>query len=155
MTLFCLFSKSPTSLWRNSVLNFFMQALKYFKYCLILILLESVHNLGEVHDLSLFFILRFSFRNSRRNMIYVIKTATLILKSDKYSLLSMCYFMSFCVIFNFPQLVHIYSYWVLGYTKQVPVNNVHWCSLLNRRQLPGQIKSYQGGCQQFQHSPFP
>ena len=57
MTLFCQFFKSSTSAWRNSVLNFFIQALKLFKFYLIIFLLESVHNPCEVHHLFFFFLI--------------------------------------------------------------------------------------------------
>ena len=55
MVSFCVLLKSSTYLWRNWLLNFFIQALQKSKFYFILYMLESLRNLCEVHDL--FFLL--------------------------------------------------------------------------------------------------
>ena len=48
---FMAFLKSPMDLRRNIMLNYITQTLQKFKCLAILCMLESVHNLWEVHDL--------------------------------------------------------------------------------------------------------
>ena len=55
MVSFCLFLKSLAYLCRNSLLIFFILVLQSFKFYHILFMLESIHNLCEVHDLSFMF----------------------------------------------------------------------------------------------------
>ena len=52
--VFCLLLKLSTNVWRNWLLNFFIQTLQLFKFYLILFMLESVHYLCEAHDLSFY-----------------------------------------------------------------------------------------------------
>ena len=54
MAQLCLL-KPFTILWRNSLINFFLQGLKYFKFYHNLFMLESVHIQREVHALSILF----------------------------------------------------------------------------------------------------
>ena len=58
MALFCQLLKLPTYVWRNWLWYFFIQAHQIFKFYLIFFMLESVHELYEVHDLSFLFFIR-------------------------------------------------------------------------------------------------